>query len=505
MAFTRTGVLTEPQKRRIDPEFAPQHAPSIPRVYVVLQVAAGYGILTGTGEAGVENEIRSVARKDRKTKKLVQRIKPGEIAVIDHPDIDRIAAEMLVKARPRLVINAGDSISGRYPNPGPGLLLAAGIPVLDRVGRRPLPLSPTAARLWLKTAGFFFDRAPFGEGRLLTNALVEELVEKARLNLGSELENFVRNTLEYALKERISSWAPFPCRRPNRLPEETGFGGGQGENYREDLQAIGSYLREVRPVLVGVDGGADALLEAGFLPDLIIGDMDSVSDEALLCGAELVVHAYPDGRAPGMERLQRLGKGRRGFCRPRDQRGYCPALGLRKRGQPHCGGGHPYQYDRFSGERPERDGQYLFGQAEGGFRPGGCQGVSLLYRNAIKAWQIWLICLAAVIPLLAFFSLALPGDGQRLVAPLWLRIRVFLACKNVLGLKSVFGVKDFRIVKGQSLMIIDLRYHIFSWPPSFSPWAWGSYWQRLAGRRHPPPGAGKGHYPPGKGVCPIAQ
>jgi uncharacterized membrane-anchored protein len=67
------------------------------------------------------------------------------------------------------------------------------------------------------------------------------------------------------------------------------------------------YIREYRPILVGVDGGADALIEVGYTPDVIVGDMDSVSDHALRCGAEVVVHAYADGRAPGLQRVQDLG------------------------------------------------------------------------------------------------------------------------------------------------------------------------------------------------------
>ena len=374
----------------------------------------------------MENEIRSVARKDRKTKKLVQRIKPGEIAVIDHPDIDRIAAEMLVKARPRLVINAGDSISGRYPNPGPGLLLAAGIPVLDRVGEEAFAAIPDGGEVVVKDGRIFFAGRLLGEGRLLTNALVEELVEKARLNLGSELENFVRNTLEYALKEKDIILGALP------LPEtKTDFRKKQvlvvvrGENYREDLQAIGSYLREVRPVLVGVDGGADALLEAGFLPDLIIGDMDSVSDEALLCGAELVVHAYPDGRAPGMERLQRLGKEGAVFAAPGTSEDIALLLAYEKEASLIVAvGTHTNMIDFLEKGRKGMASTFLVRLKVGSVLVD-ASGVSLLYRNAIKAWQIGLICLAAVIPLLAFFSLAYPGTGSGWLRLLWLRIRVF--------------------------------------------------------------------------------
>ncbi len=81
----------------------------------------------------------------------------------------------------------------------------------------------------------------------------------------------------------------------------------RGYHYKEDLQTLRHYIREYRPVLIGVDGGADALIEAGHQPDLIVGDMDSVSDDALRCGAEIVVHAYRDGRAPGLERVRALG------------------------------------------------------------------------------------------------------------------------------------------------------------------------------------------------------
>jgi uncharacterized membrane-anchored protein len=81
----------------------------------------------------------------------------------------------------------------------------------------------------------------------------------------------------------------------------------RGYDHQRDLKALKHYIREYKPVLIGVDGGADALLEAGLKPHLIVGDMDAVSDAALATGAEVVVHAYPDGRAPGLARVQDLG------------------------------------------------------------------------------------------------------------------------------------------------------------------------------------------------------
>src|SRR5687768_16793958 len=78
--------------------------------------------------------VRGAARIGRRTKDLTKRLRPGDVAIIDHIDLDRVAAEALVLAEPAAVINAAPSISGRYPNVGPLLLAAAGIPLLDDVG-----------------------------------------------------------------------------------------------------------------------------------------------------------------------------------------------------------------------------------------------------------------------------------------------------------------------------------------------------------------------------------
>ena len=81
----------------------------------------------------------------------------------------------------------------------------------------------------------------------------------------------------------------------------------RGLDYKHDLRALRAYIREYRPVLIAVDGGADALIDDGRTPDIIIGDFDSLSPVALHCGAELVHHVHPDGRAPGIERLATAG------------------------------------------------------------------------------------------------------------------------------------------------------------------------------------------------------
>ncbi len=254
-------------------------------------------------------EVRGSARVDRRTKDLVPRLRPGDVAVIDHLDLDRVAAEGLVAAAPAAVVNAATSISGRYPNVGPLLIVVAGIPLLDQVGAEVMEALRDGEEVAVRgdelLAGGWSTT-----GTRQSTASVQARIDAARASVGDELERFAANTLEHLQRERHLVLDSVT------LPDLGVDMGGRhvlivvrGRDHREDLAALseGGYLREMRPVLVGVDGGADALLEIGRRPDVIIGDMDSVSETALRCGASLVVHAYPDGRAPGTARLDRLG------------------------------------------------------------------------------------------------------------------------------------------------------------------------------------------------------
>jgi uncharacterized membrane-anchored protein len=247
------------------------------------------------------------ARVDRRTKRLVQRLRPGEIAVIDHEDLDRIAAEALIEAGAAAVINASSCISGRYPNEGPLLLAAAGVPIVDGVGSSVIDAIPEGQVLRVEGNGVWMGEEKVATGTRHTLASLEAEYDAAKVGLGDELQAFAANTLEYLRRERHFMLAPLV------VPElRTRFAGRQvlivvrGADYREDLAALGAYVREMRPVLVGVDGGADAILESGLQPDVIVGDFDSVSTAALLSGAELIVQAYAGGEAPGEARLREM-------------------------------------------------------------------------------------------------------------------------------------------------------------------------------------------------------
>jgi uncharacterized membrane-anchored protein len=256
-----------------------------------------------------DSAVVGPARVDARTKRLTRRLHPGDIAVIDHEDLDRIAAEELVQAQPGAVINVARSISGRYPNVGPLLVAAAGIPLIDDVGPEVMNRVSEGQVLRVDGAEVWRGEEVVAKGVPQTLQSLEEQLEAAKRAIGDELERFAENTLEYLRQERhLLTESP-------DLPEIAIDVGGRhvlvvvrGLDYRADLGALRAYISDMRPVLVGVDGGADALLEAGYRPDIIIGDFDSVSEAALDTGAELVVHAYPGGHAPGAQRLEEAGR-----------------------------------------------------------------------------------------------------------------------------------------------------------------------------------------------------
>lgn len=237
------------------------------------------------------------------------------MAVIDHEDLDRVAAEALVHAGVGAVVNAAASTSGRYPNLGPKILEDAGIPLVDRVGRLILRKVRDGELVRLDGDRLFAGDRLVGVGVRQTPASVQRDLEAAGEALDERFEGFARNTVEYMREERdlLFGGAGLPELR-HQLAGRQVLVVVRGYGYREDLAALRAYIGDVKPVLVGVDGGADALLNAGYVPDVVIGDMDSVSDRTLELArrpsrhaVEVVLHAYPDGRAPGRARLERLG------------------------------------------------------------------------------------------------------------------------------------------------------------------------------------------------------
>ena len=254
-------------------------------------------------------EFTGPARLDRRTKHLVRRLTADDIAIIDHTDLDRVSAEELVESGVRVVVNVGESQTGRYPNPGPLLLVRGGVRLIDAPGAELFERVSDGEVLSVRGSGLYRNGTCLASGRILGEPELEAALADGRTRVTAALESFADNTMRYLREEGrlLSEGVDFPPLE-TRFRDRHALVVARGPGFKRDLRIVRPYLRDFKPVLIGVDGGADALLEAGYRPDVIVGDMDSVSDRALRCGAEMLVHAYADGRAaPGAARLDGLG------------------------------------------------------------------------------------------------------------------------------------------------------------------------------------------------------
>ncbi|WP_026257476.1 putative cytokinetic ring protein SteA [Actinopolymorpha alba] len=355
--------------------------------------------------------VAGAARLDTRTKNLTKRLRPGDVAIINHIDLDRVSAESLVAAGVAAVVNAAPSISGRYPNLGPGILVAAGIPLVDNAGMEVFARVGEGDQVRLDGAVLFRGELEVAFGVEQTVESVTKATDDARAGLATQLEAFAANTMEYLRRDRdlLLDGVGVP-------QIDTDLEGRhvlivvRGYDYREDLIALRPYIREYRPVLIGVDGGADALLEARYKPDVIVGDMDSVSDPALRSGAELVVHAYRDGRAPGAERLERLGLDAKVFPAAGTSEDVAMLLADSKGAALIVAvGTHTSLVEFLDKGRSGQASTYLTRLRVGG-KLVDAKGVSRLYRARIQTWQIVMLLVAGLLALLV--ALAATPAGQ---------------------------------------------------------------------------------------------
>lgn len=367
-----------------------------------------------------------VVRLDRRTKDLTKRLKPGEIAIIHHTDLDRVSAEALVKAGVSAVVNAVPSVSGRYPNLGPGIVLGAGITLIDGVGEAVFTDITEGERITVD-AGQLLDGAGavVAAGTLVTAEVLEQHLEQARLGLSDQIEAFADNTMTYlrAEKELLLEGVGVPEVR-TRIDGRHVLIVVRGYDYRGDLDVLRPYISEYKPLLMGVDGGADALLEAGYRPDMIIGDMDSVSDTTLRCGAELVVHAYRDGRAPGLERIHELGLEAVIFPALGTSEDAAMLLADSKGAQLLVAVGTHASLVEFLDKGREGMASTFLTRLRVGPKLVDAKGVSRIYRSQVKGWHLALMVLAALLALST--ALAVTDVGAAFVSVIAARFRDLL-------------------------------------------------------------------------------
>lgn len=257
--------------------------------------------------------IIGTARLQRRSGEVPPKVSTGDIAVIDQADLDRATAEGLVAAGVSAVVNASSSISGKFPNLGPEVLLAAGITLVDGVGREVFDAVKDGRAVRLHEGGLFTTgrgATEVARGFEQDTDSVADLMIEAKAGMSAQLEAFSANTIEFLRRERMLVLDGVGV--PDVTPEMDGrhvLVVASGDGHADDLKRLARYIREYRPVLVGVDAGADTLNRAGHRPDLIVGDPDGIATDTLKRANEVVVPAHVDGYAPGLERIQDLGIG----------------------------------------------------------------------------------------------------------------------------------------------------------------------------------------------------
>ncbi|MBE6483577.1 MAG: hypothetical protein E7Z96_02170 [Actinomycetaceae bacterium] len=358
-------------------------------------------------------ESAGPARVDARTKNLTKRLEAGDVAIINHSDIDRVAAEALVGCKPAAVLNAAKSTSGRYPNLGPGILQEAGVLLIDDLGSAIMDIRE-GQHVRLEEGRVYVGDELIAEGVVQTAETIAADQEAARAGMSVQLKAFATNTMEYVEREQdlIFDGVGVP-------DVKTKFEGRQvlvvvrGYRYKEDLAALRPYIRETRPIMIGVDGGADAILEEGLPLDMIVGDMDSVSDKALASGAEVIVHAYRDGRAPGRKRVEDLGVPHVVFPCTGTSEDVAMLLADDKGAKLIVAvGTHNTLIEFLDKGRSGMASTFLTRLAIGG-KLIDAKGVSQLYRSRISNWQIFALILAGCVAIGA--ALTATAAGQALV------------------------------------------------------------------------------------------
>lgn len=383
--------------------------------------------LSSRNKAVIENTVVI----DRSTKKLIKRIKPGEIAFIHHRDLDQVAAMGLVEKRVSAVLNSSQTLSGIYPTPGPEYLLKAGIPILDGIDEKWMDLWQDGLTVWIEGQHFGYvdqygKKIKAGNAHRLTRKRLSLLMKSAHSNVEKALEQFIDNTLNYAAKEK--SFVTKPLSIPNLRTKIRGrhvVVVVRGADYTADLHAIRSYIRDYRPVLIGVDGGADALLHNHLQPDLIVGDMDSVSDRALYSGAELIVHAYPSGEAPGLERIKRLGLKAHTIPSVGTSEDIAMLMAFEKKAELIVAlGTHSNMVDFLEKGRKGMASTLLV-RMKIGTRLVDAKGVNILYQGRYRGSELTFLTLSAIFPLLALFGIN--PEFRHMVRLLWLNVRMMFS------------------------------------------------------------------------------
>jgi uncharacterized membrane-anchored protein len=370
-------------------------------------------------------EVAGIARLGKRTKQLVKRLRPGDVAIVDHRDLDRVSGEDLVACAVAAVINCSPSSSGRYPNMGPLLVAQAGIALVDVPGDELFERLHDGDPVVLRGGEVWCRGECVAVGELLEAERVQADTDRRRAEIGDALEAFAHNTVQYMLDERdlLAGRIELP-RFDTDFRDRPALIVVRGVDHKRDIKALRPYIRDVKPVLVGVDGGADALRQEGFKPDMIVGDMDSAAESTLRCGAELVVHAYSDGRAPGCEHLRRLGLAHKVVPAPGTSQDIAMLIAAEKGAELIVSVGSHFNLVEFLDKNRRGMASTFLTRLRVGEILVDAKGVSRLYRPRPGLAPVVLLALTGIVVLVAVILLT---PGLHDVADLlWLKLQVLL-------------------------------------------------------------------------------
>jgi uncharacterized membrane-anchored protein len=370
-------------------------------------------------------EVRGAARLGKRTKTLVKRLKPSDVAIVDHENLDRVSAEDLIACGVKAVINVARSSSDRYPNMGPLLLVQAGVLLVDAPGAPLFHQLKDGDEIVVHGGEIRRGGDLVARGEVQAPAALRELNEQRRKEIDEALEAFARNTVEHMLEERELLVGKIELPRfQTEFRDRPALVVVRGVDHKRDLRALRPYIRDVKPVIVAVDGGADALVDHGFRADMIVGDMDSVSDRTLRMGAELIVHAYPDGRAPGRDRVKRLGLPHKVVPAPGTSQDIAMLIPAEKGAKLIVSVGSQYNLVEFLDKNRRGMSSTFLTRLRVGEILVDAKGVSRLYRPRPGLTPIVALFVVGVIAFVAIVALT---PGLRDVADLlWLKLQVLL-------------------------------------------------------------------------------
>ncbi len=375
--------------------------------------------------AGTADDVSGPARVDRRTSVLLSRLRPGDIAVLDHLDLDLRTAQALVDREVAAVVNVSPFVSGRYPALGAEMLAGAGIAMLDSVGPEVLGRLDSGTAVRLDGHQLLAKGGPVATGRRLEMQDVLELMAQARAGLATQLESFTHTTTEYLRREQEL------LLHGQGIPEVEARIEGRpvvvvvkAFDHITDLRRIQRFVREQSPVIIAVDDGADALRTVGLRPDiLVIGEAGLarspgtgervVSDDGLRSAREVVVHADATDKATGADRLDRLGVRPYRVATSGTSEDLALLLADVKQASLIVAVGTHTTLDEFLDRQRAGLSSTFLTRLRVGSRLVDAKAVPELYSGRVRAWQLSLILLAGLVALLA--ALAVTPAGQDLL------------------------------------------------------------------------------------------